>query len=122
MKMTPRWSQWKRERRCYQAIGHCYHAAPANVVGWDCCECGRFTEGVPRETCRICNPYQGAPMVEPKFAFYPRRDDDVAAWLKRQRDSYEHLGEAWATVDWLLDDYRERADHGVRLGQEHDRG
>jgi len=43
----------------------------------------------------------------------PMRDDDVARWLKRVRDSYSRRqGEA---IDALLDEYRARADYGLTL-------
>jgi hypothetical protein len=48
----------------------------------------------------------------------PRRDDDVARWLKRKRD--EHVGRPspdhlWHLLDGLLDDYRDHADTGTPL-------
>lgn len=50
----------------------------------------------------------------------PRRDDEVAAWLKAKRDEYEGaLGPRNAaardTLDSLLDEYRLRADTGATL-------
>lgn len=58
----------------------------------------------------------------------PRRDDDVAAWIKRHRnkfppppnDSYAgaKLMHPWDALDILLDDYREHADCGVPLDKE----
>lgn len=54
---------------------------------------------------------------------YPRRDDPVAAWIKRARDTYVHrpdgtAQEGWHALDHLLDDYREHADTGVPLADE----
>lgn len=49
----------------------------------------------------------------------PKRDDDVAAWIKRMRN--EHLPTVdhapWETLDNLLDDYRLHADTGTRLDE-----
>lgn len=57
-------------------------------------------------------------------AYRPRRGDDVARWLKRQRDRYAH--DAWDSenyhdllthnaFDEALDEYRARADYGLTL-------
>lgn len=46
---------------------------------------------------------------------YPRRNDLVAAWLKRKRDEYEPNSIGWVAVDNLLDDYRLRSDTGRSL-------
>ncbi len=53
----------------------------------------------------------------------PRRDDQVAAWLKARRDQYKHgqTDEAVAihyALDAALDDYRDHADTGTPLNQE----
>ncbi len=53
-RLRPFWRQWRRERECRQAIHHCWHPAPASLIGWDCCECGGFTEGMPPERCTHC--------------------------------------------------------------------
>lgn len=47
----------------------------------------------------------------------PRRDDDVASWLKARRD--EGLADTiiWEAIDTLLDDYRLHADTGTPLGE-----
>ena len=48
----------------------------------------------------------------------PRRDDDVAKWLKAKRDEYAWDGEKlaqWRVIDLLLDEYRARADYGFTL-------
>lgn len=44
---------------------------------------------------------------------YPRRDDQVAAWIKDRRD--ESANAAWAALDDLLDEYRLAADTGQTL-------
>jgi hypothetical protein len=49
----------------------------------------------------------------------PRRDDDVARWLKAKRDEQQNscgneLPYYWA-IDELLDEYRARADYGLTL-------
>jgi hypothetical protein len=44
-----------------------------------------------------------------------RRGSDVEAWIKRHRDCQAADSQAWHAVDWMLDDYRERADMGVTL-------
>lgn len=49
----------------------------------------------------------------------PRRDDDVARWLKGRRDKHvngdgDELPYYWA-IDSLLDEYRARADYGLTL-------
>lgn len=47
----------------------------------------------------------------------PSRDDDVAAWLKRERDRARELSydNTAAAIDNLLDDYRLHADTGTPL-------
>jgi hypothetical protein len=45
----------------------------------------------------------------------PRRDDDVAAWLKKWRDEYEPDSGPWGAIDGLLDEWRLRADTGTAL-------
>lgn len=51
-----------------------------------------------------------------------RRDDDVAAWLKRRRDEFEQgkgsEADYWDILDNLLDDYRLHADTGTPLDTE----
>lgn len=48
----------------------------------------------------------------------PRRDDQVAAWIKRRRDAYDQQHDVqWDVLDELLDDYRLHADAGVPLDQ-----
>ncbi len=54
VRVRPFWRQWRREHECRQAIHHCWHPAPALMVGWDCCECGGFTERIPPERCTHC--------------------------------------------------------------------
>jgi hypothetical protein len=52
----------------------------------------------------------------------PRRDDAVAAWLKRHRDVYQSTvapgASAYAAIDDLLDDYYEHADTGDLLSED----
>lgn len=60
----------------------------------------------------------------------PRRDDDVAEWLKRKRDDLspvqmmtgggEITSPVWRAVDDLLNRYRECADYGLSLRPEDD--
>lgn len=45
----------------------------------------------------------------------PRRDDDVAEWLKEKRDAHRPHSEGWEWMDWILDEYRLRADLGKNL-------
>jgi hypothetical protein len=45
---------------------------------------------------------------------YPRRDDQVAAWIKQRRDDAGDRTKAWA-LDDLLDEYRLAADTGQSL-------
>lgn len=54
-----------------------------------------------------------------KMPHQPRRDDDVARWLKDKRNAYwdscgDELSHYWA-IDDLLDEYRARADYGLSL-------
>lgn len=52
----------------------------------------------------------------------PRRDDDVAVWLRRKRDVWDpdHPAEQanWAKIDHLLTVYCMKADYGLRLDQD----
>ena len=55
----------------------------------------------------------------------PKRDDEFATWLKRQRDKYEHrryrYGRdfyAFNALDDALDNYRLHADTGTPLDHE----
>jgi hypothetical protein len=50
---------------------------------------------------------------------YPRRDDQVAEWLKRMRDKNSYASERFA-INVLLDRYRECADYGLSLSEEDD--
>jgi len=54
--------------------------------------------------------------------FRPMRGDEVEAWIKRRRDEMPRTGDEWATLDWMLDEYRERADTGTPLSGEVGRG
>lgn len=47
----------------------------------------------------------------------PRRDDDVATWLKGQRDRYPQHTRQWTALDEALEDYRLRADTGTPLDE-----
>jgi hypothetical protein len=47
----------------------------------------------------------------------PRRDDNVAAWLKQLRDGYPTTDPGWVALDYALDDYRLHADTGTPLDQ-----
>lgn len=46
---------------------------------------------------------------------FPRRDDDVAAWLKARRDEYSPETLTHQVIDDLLDEWRLHADTGRRL-------
>ena len=50
----------------------------------------------------------------------PRRDDDVAKWIKAARDASATGPEddAWHVLDTLLDNYREHADTGTFLDED----
>lgn len=54
-RVRPFWRRWKVERWCRQSLGHCWHPTPASMIGWDCCECGKFTEGMPAHDCALCS-------------------------------------------------------------------
>lgn len=45
----------------------------------------------------------------------PHRGSDVEAWIKTKRDEYELHSSSWNALDYLLDDYRTRADYGKFL-------
>ena len=49
----------------------------------------------------------------------PRRDDEVATWIKEKRDRYtqEEPNDFWQALDDLLDDCRLHADTGTPLNQ-----
>jgi hypothetical protein len=53
----------------------------------------------------------------------PRRDDAVAAWLKRRRDEQPDKDSgSWRVIDDLLDEYREHAETGTPLTGPHPEG
>jgi hypothetical protein len=54
-------------------------------------------------------------MADSAGEFRPARGDEVEAWIKRRRDEMPRTGDEWHTLDWLLDEYRERADTGTPL-------
>ncbi len=43
------------------------------------------------------------------------RGDDVAVWLRGQREEYPRGSRAWLALDEALDCYREHADTGTPL-------
>lgn len=45
----------------------------------------------------------------------PMRGDDVAVWLRGQREEYPRGSRAWLALDEALDCYREHADTGTPL-------
>jgi hypothetical protein len=49
--------------------------------------------------------------------FLPRRRDEVHEWLRSERDDYPRGSQSWCAVDKLLDNYREKADYGLRLDE-----
>lgn len=55
--------------------------------------------------------------------FVPRRDDDVARWLKAWRDSFANpLDDRAQEIDAMLDDYRKHADTSTPLDAKIERG
>lgn len=52
----------------------------------------------------------------------PTRGDEVEAWIKRARDRHSRAWQhnlsfhSWNTLDFLLDEYRLRADMGMGMG------
>jgi hypothetical protein len=77
-----------------------------------------FDKGQASEAARIAHEALDAPAS----AHLPRRDDDVARWLKRMRDAWSQGGECSESraIDTLLDRYRECADYGLTLRPEDD--
>jgi hypothetical protein len=55
-------------------------------------------------------------MKEMRMDGLAERGDEVAAWLKRQRDSHPR-NDVWHALDWVLDDYRLHADTGTPLSE-----
>jgi hypothetical protein len=55
--------------------------------------------------------------VVPSGSLSPRRYDEVDEWLRSERDDYPRGSTAWCTIDKLLDNYREKADYGLRLDE-----
>lgn len=49
--------------------------------------------------------------------FRPERDDVVAKWIERTRDSYGEGSGAFITLNYLLMDYHLHASTGVPLNQ-----
>lgn len=45
----------------------------------------------------------------------PRRDDEVARWLKAKRNQFPKYSMQWYAVDIVLDEWRLRADVGAPL-------
>lgn len=53
----------------------------------------------------------------------PMRGDPVETWLKYNRDLHTPPTTLeWEAINWLLDEYRERADTGRPLGTDEDDG
>lgn len=48
------WTQWRRQRVCRKATGHCWHPAENSLVDWWCCMCSGETEGMPADKCKHC--------------------------------------------------------------------
>jgi hypothetical protein len=65
---------------------------------------GRETEAVASRTARGRD-------------FYPRRGDQIEAWLKQCRDQHANMDATWFAIDALLDQYRLDADTGSELGK-----
>jgi hypothetical protein len=66
-------------------------------------------------------PARGGVVSEPR-PFEARRGDDVAAWIKRQRDEQVEQSATWFALDDLLDTYRLHADTGTPLTQQAEEG
>lgn len=47
----------------------------------------------------------------------PQRDDDVARWLRWQRDTNSSDGQVWRVIDGLLGTYKLHADTGTPLNE-----
>lgn len=52
------------------------------------------------------------------MAHQPKRDDEVAAWLRCRREEHVEHSFTWVVINALLDDYRLHADVGAPLAQE----
>ena len=48
----------------------------------------------------------------------PTREDDVAEWIKKWRETFGDKSPQWYAIDDMLDDYREHADTGTPLNHE----
>ena len=80
------------------------------VTAWPCDGCKRLISGVGIERV-VCPDEESIPEYNG-----PRRDDQVATWLKRWRDIFPATDSRWYTLDALLDNYRLHADTGTQLG------
>src|SRR5690242_5801699 len=69
------------------------------------------------DSCRaLADVLRGRQGMSFSIPHQPRRDDDVARWLKNLRDNYGPLqGRQWRVLDGVLDEYRARADYGLTL-------
>jgi hypothetical protein len=74
----------------------------------------RFTLGSQRETF-----LNGEWIPSEPAQHIPRRGSDVEAWIKARRDSFQIGHHSWYALDELLDDYREKADQGLMLADDH---
>lgn len=72
-----------------------------------------FDQCVAEEVERRCGPSQSM------TAHQPRRDSDVAAWLRAHRERHDYSAgngfNAWSAIDEVLDDYRLHSDTGTPL-------
>lgn len=48
-------------------------------------------------------------------SYFPKRGDEVEAWLKGHRDGVEKKSIGWWVLDDLIDEYRLRSDYGKSL-------
>lgn len=51
---TSWWHQWRQERACRKAFGHCYHPDGMGMIGWWCCMCSGEIDGMPPQCCAFC--------------------------------------------------------------------
>lgn len=74
----------------------------------------RYSEVTPDQLEQMILLLCGKPLPQ-----QPRRDDEVAKWLKARRDELprDHWGNHWSLIDGLLDDYRLHADTSTPLDQ-----
>jgi uncharacterized protein YegP (UPF0339 family) len=68
--------------------------------------------------CHNCGQVYAPTTQAPDGTHRPHRDDEVATWMKRKRDTHTPDSTAWRALDDLLDDYRLHADVGEPLDRD----